>query len=69
MKKKTEFAKLLESLDITGSQLARRVDVTRACVSKWVQGQATPNSNEMFIKIAKALNVSVETIVRCFFKY
>lgn len=60
-----KFKQLLREKDITGAQLARRINVSVYTVWKWTNGKGEPVAARM-IKIADALGVSVEEIVRCF---
>ena len=60
-----KFKQLLKDKDITGAQLARRINVSVYTVWKWTNGKGEPVARRM-LKIAEALNVSVEEIVRCF---
>lgn len=60
-----KFKKLLREKDITGAQLARRINVSVYTVWKWANGKGEPAAFRM-IKIADVLGVSVEEIVRCF---
>ncbi len=60
-----KFKQLLKDKDITGAQLARRINVSVYTVWKWTNGKGEPAARRM-LKIAEALNVSVEEIVRCF---
>ena len=67
--KETKFAKLLKKQGVTVQHVARKCNVTDACVRKWCMGKSSPGNNEMYKNIANALYVSVETIVRCFFEF
>lgn len=60
-----EFKELLREKDITGAQLARRINRTRSCVSCWICGKSEPKIRDLR-KIAKVLNVSVDDVLRCF---
>ena len=62
---KATFRELLEEKDMHGAQLARRLGISTAAVSKWCMGEAAPNYNKL-PEIAKALDVSIERIVTCF---
>ena len=59
------FKQLLREKDMTGAQLARRIKVSPYTVWKWTNGKGEPTACRM-LKIASALDVSVEEIVRCF---
>ena len=59
------FRALLEERDIHGAQLARRLGISTAAVSKWCVGEAAPNYDKL-PEIAKALDVSIEKVVMCF---
>ena len=63
---KTKFQALLDELDITGAQLARKLNITRTAVSAWGTGKAAPKWDKV-PEIAKALNVSVERVSACFY--
>lgn len=56
---------LLKEKDMTGAQLARRLNRTRSAVSSWVCGRAEPSVKEVR-SIANALDVSVDTVLDCF---
>jgi transcriptional regulator with XRE-family HTH domain len=60
-----KFKELLKEVDVTGTQLARRLGITRAAVAKWCSGEASPPCSKMN-DIAKALHVNVERVVACF---
>lgn len=60
-----KFKELLKEVDMNASQLARRLGITGAAVSKWCLGEASPPCSKMN-DIAKALNVSVERVLECF---
>ena len=62
---KETFRDLLEEKDMHGAQLARRLGISTAAVSKWCVGEAAPNYNKL-PEIAKVLDVSIERIVSCF---
>ncbi|MBQ8428603.1 MAG: helix-turn-helix transcriptional regulator [Clostridia bacterium] len=59
------FKKLLKEKDIHGTQLARKIGCERSLVSCWVRGKCRPTL-DMIPKIAKALDVTIEDIVKCF---
>lgn len=50
---------------LTQSQLAKRLYVSQMLVSYWEQGIREPSCS-MIIRLANALDCSVEQIVRCF---
>lgn len=59
------FKKLLFDCNMTQEQLADKLDVTQALVSKWVTGKGIPKT-QMLPRIAKILNVDVSEVVACF---
>ena len=61
------FKKLLANSGMNQEQLAQKLKVTQALVSKWVTGKSVPKTT-MLPDIAAALKVSVETVVECFIK-
>ena len=63
---KTKFQELLDEVDMSGAQLARRLKITRTAVSAWGTGKSAPKW-EKVPEIAKALNVSVERVSACFY--
>lgn len=62
-----KFKELLEEVDLTGAQLARRLDISVAAVSGWCTEKSAPTYDKI-PAIAKALNVSVERVFKCFIK-
>lgn len=58
---KTWLKDILKSRDMTVSELARRVGVERAQMSKWVNGHIAPEL-ERAIQIAEILRLPVEVI-------
>ena len=59
------FKKLLVNSNITQDQLAERLNVTQALISKWVTGKCAPRT-PMLSKIAVVLRVDVSEVVACF---
>ncbi|MEU3609249.1 helix-turn-helix transcriptional regulator [Streptomyces sp. NPDC035033] len=55
------LARQLKLADMTQTELALAVDVTRAAVSAWITGRATPRS-ETIERIARALNTDLATV-------
>lgn len=55
------LARQLKLADMTQTELARAVDVTRAAVSAWITGRATPRP-ETIERIARALNTDLVTV-------
>ncbi|MBQ7912942.1 MAG: helix-turn-helix transcriptional regulator [Clostridia bacterium] len=60
-----KFKELLKEKDFNGSQIARRLGLSRTAVSSWVRGKSAPSYTHL-VKMAKILDVSLETLVRCF---
>lgn len=60
-----KFKELLKEVDMNGAQLARRLGLTTAAVSKWCREEAAPNYDKL-PEIAKALNVSLDRVISCF---
>lgn len=64
------FANLLEERNLKAADISRETGISSTVFSEWKKGKSKPNT-EKLIKIAKALNVSVEflsgesTIIRC----
>lgn len=59
------FKKLLANSGITQEDLAKKLDVTQALISKWVTGKGAPRT-QMLPDIASALKVDVSEVVACF---
>lgn len=59
------FKELLKEQDCTASRLSRAIGVSRTAVGLWVNGENVP-SIDTALKIAKVLNVPVETVAECF---
>ncbi|WP_406310798.1 helix-turn-helix transcriptional regulator [Streptomyces sp. NBC_00623] len=55
------LARQLKLADMTQTELAEAVDVTRAAVSAWITGRAAPRS-ETIERIARALNTDLATM-------
>lgn len=55
------LARQLKLADMTQTELALAVDVTRAAVSAWITGRATPRP-EAIERIARALNTDLATV-------
>lgn len=60
-----KFKELLKNHDMTGARLGRKIGVSRALVSVWVRERGTPTTKDL-LKIAEALDVSVEELLNCF---
>lgn len=60
-----KFKELLKKVDISGAQLARKLNISVAAVSAWCKGKAAPNYDKL-PEIAKVLNVDISDIVKCF---
>ena len=56
---------LLKEKDLHASQLARRIGVHRSVVCRWARGVLKPKDSYI-PKIAEALGVSVEEVIKCF---
>jgi transcriptional regulator with XRE-family HTH domain len=59
------FKELLKEKDCTASRLSRAIGVSRTAVGLWVHGESVP-SIDTALKIAKVLNVPVDTVAECF---
>lgn len=57
-----KIAKLRANMDLSQEQLAEKLYVTRAMVSKWERGICLPDYN-MILKIAEILSVSPDEIM------
>lgn len=55
------LARQLKLADMTQTELAQAVEVTRAAVSAWITGRATPRA-ETIERIARALNTDLATV-------
>ena len=62
-----KFKELLDEVDMSGAQLARRVGVSVAAVSAWCTDKSAPSYDKL-PEIAKALGVSVTRVLNCFIK-
>ena len=67
-KKINRLKVVLAERGMTNKQLAEILDKDPAVISKWVTNAAQPNV-EMFIQLAKILNVSVDEIILLFIEY
>lgn len=59
------FKKLLANCGITQEELAEKLNVTQALISKWVTKKGAPRT-QMLPSIASILNVDVSVVVACF---
>lgn len=59
------FRQLLRTSGYTQIELARKLGVTQALVSKWVTGRGTPKTVTV-PKIAEVFGVSVDEVIACF---
>lgn len=59
------FKKLLGNCGITQEELAEKLNVTQALISKWVTGKGAPRT-QMLPSIASVLKVDVSVVVACF---
>lgn len=64
--KKTKFQELLDEVDMSGAQVARRLKISRTAVSAWATGKSAPKW-EKVPEIARALGVSVNRVSACFY--
>lgn len=53
------ITRLRKEKDISQAELAKRLSVTRQAVSKWEQGQSTPDTQKL-IQLAEILETEVE---------
>lgn len=60
-----KFKELLDEVDMSGAQLARRLGISVAAVSAWCTEKSAPNYDKL-PAIAKAMNVSLDRVVKCF---
>lgn len=49
--------------EMTAADIARKSGMTQAALSRYINGKRTPNLNSV-IKIAKALNVPIELLMK-----
>ena len=56
---------LLKQLNITQTNLAKRMHLSQSTISLWVLGKCYPRFDKMQ-ELAKVLNVNLQTIVNCF---
>ena len=59
------FRQLLRTSGYTQVELARKLGVTQALISKWVTGRGTPKTVTIS-KIAEVFGVSVDEVIACF---
>lgn len=55
--------KLMIEREMTAADIARKSGITQAALSRYINGKRTPNLNSV-IKIAKALNVPIELLMK-----
>ena len=55
--------KLMIEREMTAADIARKTGMTQATLSRYINGKRTPNINSV-IKIAKALNVPIELLLK-----
>lgn len=55
--------KIMIEREMTAADIARKSGMTQAALSRYINGKRTPNLNSV-IKIAKALNVPIELLVK-----
>ena len=60
-----KFALLLKEKGFTQIEIARKINVSQALISKWVHAICEPQMGNV-VKLAEALTCSVEEIVDCF---
>lgn len=63
----TTFKQLLYEKFASQNDLAKEINVSKQLVSRWIIGKNQPRLEEV-LKLSKALNVSTETIIKCFVK-
>lgn len=61
------FRELLIHKEITMTQLAKEIGVSKHLVSHWARGKGYPQLPQI-VALSKALNESLETIIKCFIK-
>ena len=49
--------------EMTAADISRKTGMTQATLSRYINGKRTPNINSV-IKIAKALNVPIELLMK-----
>ena len=59
------FKQLIKKKGLTQRDLAQRLGVSQPAVSSWMHGLYRPRSKQLQ-PLAKALGVSVSTLVKCF---
>lgn len=55
--------KLMIEREMTAADIARKSGMTQVALSRYINGKRTPNLNSV-IKIAKALNVPIELLMK-----
>lgn len=55
--------KLMIEREMTAADISRKTGMTQAALSRYINGKRTPNLNSV-IKIAKALNVPIELLMK-----
>lgn len=55
--------KLMIEREMTAADISRKTGMTQATLSRYINGKRTPNINSV-IKIAKALNVPIELLMK-----
>lgn len=55
--------KLMIEREMTAADIARKTGMTQATLSRYINGKRIPKINSV-IKIAKALNVSIELLMK-----
>lgn len=55
--------KLMIEREMTAADIARKTGMTQATLSRYINGKRIPNINSV-IKIAKALNVPIELLMK-----
>lgn len=55
--------KIMIEREMTAADIARKSGMTQAALSRYINGKRTPNLNSV-IKIAKALNVPIELLMK-----
>ena len=59
------FKNLLKNHNLTQTELAKQLGLSQSTISLWVLGKCYPRFDKMQ-KLAKVLNVDLQTIVNCF---
>ena len=55
--------KLMIEREMTAADISRKTGITQATLSRYINGKRIPNINSV-IKIAKALNVPIELLMK-----